>query len=119
MGYFDYLDETTKEQREFQSFDVWAKTGTYVGLGSFLIMLAAIFVFAFAIPIGENIWLDFLVGGALAVGVTGIAFSGKAVAMARNIRKKSEIGNFALIWGIFVVLVEITLLIANTWVYLS
>ncbi len=119
MGYFDYLDEATKEQREFQSFDVWAKAGTYVGLGSLVVTIVAILIFCLVIPLGQNIWLDFLVGGALGIGITGIVFAGKAVSMARSIRKKSEIGLFALIWGIFVILIELTLLLINTWMYLA
>ena len=117
MGYFDYLEEKTKEQREFQYFDVFAKTGTFIGLGALLVTLAAIFVFAFAIPFGGNIWLDFLVGGAMIIGAVGIGYSAKAVKMARSIRKVAYLGNFALVWGIFVILINIALLVINTWLY--
>ncbi len=119
MGYFDYLEEKTKEQREFQYFDTVAKTGIFIGLGALVVTLAAIFVFAFAITIGQNIWLDFLAGGGLVIACTGIAFAAKSIKMARSIRKVSYLGNFALIWGIFVILIDIALLVINTWLYLS
>ena len=119
MGYFDYLDEKTQTQREFQSFDIWAKAGAFVGLGSLIISLVALFVFLFAVPIGSSIWLDILVGVGLAVGITGVTLSAKAIKMAKNIRKVTEIGRFALIWGIFVILVDLAMITANTWMYFS
>ena len=117
MAYFDYLEEKTKEQREFRFFDVWAKAGLFVFLGSLLITIASIIVFAVAVPIGQNVFLDILVGVGVVVGIVGIAIASKAIKMARNIRKKSELGNFSLIWGIFFVLIDFALFVANTWLY--
>ncbi len=119
MGYFDYLEEKTQEKREFQYFDVWAKAGTFVGLGSLLVTIASILVFALAVPVGENIWFDFLTGAGLVIGCVGVALSAKSVQMARNIRKTTPLGKFALIWGIFVILIDLAILVANTWLYFA
>lgn len=119
MGYFDYLDEKAQTQHEFQSFDIWAKASTFVGLGSLVVTLVSVFVFAFAVPIGESIWLDILVLAGVAVGVVGVILATKAVKMAKNIRKVSEIGRFSFVWGLFVVLVDLALIVANTWMYFS
>ena len=119
MGYFDYLEEKTQEKREFQYFDVWAKAGTFVGLGSLIVTIVSILVFALAVQVGQNIWLDFLTGAGLVIGCVGVSFSAKAVQMARNIRKTTPLGNFALIWGIFVILIDLAILVANTWLYFA
>lgn len=119
MGYFDYLEEKTQVQREFQSYDVWAKVGTFIGLGSLLVAIASALVFFLAVPFGESIWLDILVGFGLILGVVGVCLAGKAVKMAKNIRKVSEIGRFAFIWGIFVILLDLAMLLVNTWMYFA
>lgn len=117
MGYFDYLEDKTKEQREFRFYDIWAKVGFFVFLGTLLLTIASVLVFTLAIPLGQNIYLDILLGCTIAVGIIGIVFSKKAVKMAKGVRKTSDLGKFSMIWGIFFVLVNCAGVVANTWMY--
>ncbi len=119
MGYFDYLEDKTKEQREFRFYDVWAKIGLYIFLGTMLLTITSVLIFSLATPLGQSIYLDILLGSTILIGIVGIIFSFKAVKTAKSVRKTSDLGRFSLIWGIFFVLVNCAGVVANTWIYFA
>lgn len=118
MGYFDYLEESVALERENRYFDTYAKVGFWVGVGSFAVLLATILTFCF-VSIGSIVWLDFLMAIGIAVAAVGMGYALKAITIARRRRNSSPLANFSFVWNLVFVLVNIILLVMNTWVYLG
>ncbi len=118
MGYFDYLEENAAIEKENRFFDTYAKVGFWIGVGSFAVMLASILTFCF-VAVGSIIWLDILVAVGVVVSVFGMAYSGKAISIARRRRNSSPLANFSFVWNLVFALIDIILLVMNTWMYLG
>ncbi len=119
MGYFDYLESAnTVAERENRYFDTYANRSFWFGVGSFGAMLVAILLFCF-ITIGSVIWLDFVMAAGLGVGITGLVFAGKARKIAKRNHKTTILGNFSFVWGLLFVIIDVLLVVMNTWIYFA
>ena len=123
MGYFDYLDENKKSAnagaKEINSFDPVAKMGLWVWCGALGVMLVSIILMCACWPLGKSIWLDIFLVLGFGVAIVAVAFCVNAKRMASKIRKESQLGNCIFIWGIFLALINLILIVINTYTFLT
>lgn len=116
MGYFDYLEESVAQQREAQFFDAYAKKGFWIGVGAFCALIATIVLFCF-VQIGSIVWLDGIMVASIVCCAFSMFYSFKTIRIAKKKEKTSPLASFSFIWALFFCLINVILIVINTWVY--
>ena len=123
MGYFDYLDENKKsadgKAKEYHNYDPIAKTGMWIWFGALGVTILSIILLFACWNLGKSIWLDvFLVLG-FGCALIAVAFCINARRMASRVRQETQLGNCIFIWGIFLALINLILLVVNTYMFIT
>ena len=119
MGYFDYLESKNMAIQKDTAFaQSYNKVSMWLTISSVTMLIINILIFSF-VQVGTIVWLDILVVAGISVGIAGITFALKVRAMAKRKHDRNSLANFLAIWGVLFVLLELIILVINTWVYFT
>ncbi len=119
MAYFDYLENKNQAiQKDLAFAQNYNKLSMWLIIASLAVFIIDIIVFCL-VPAGKVIWLDILVGAGLIAGIIGVVYALKVRGMAKQKHNKNPLANFLAVWGLLLVLLQIIILVINTWVYFS
>lgn len=119
MAYFDYLEaKNVANQKDMAFSESYNKLGFYLTIASIVLFIVNVVVFCF-VEVGSIIWLDIVVLAGLAVGIAGLTYAMKVRALAKRKHTKNVMANFIAIWGLLFVLLDLIILVINTWVYFA
>ncbi len=120
MGYFDYLDDKGKATAnqdkfsQYQSYDIFVKSGLYTWLASIFITLVSIVLMFVCWPIGKSVFLDLILIFAIIPALVAMFLCLHAKKLASKTREVTQLGNCIFIWSVFFALLDAVFIGLNT-----
>lgn len=119
MGYFDYLESKSAVELKDNAFiETYGKVALYINLGAVAMTIITIIMFCF-VPIGSIVWLDIVVAIGITAGIVAMVYANSVRSIAKRRHKTNVLANFIFIWSFFWVLINVIMLIMNTWMYFA